>query len=115
MRRGLMKNSSQSLSKISRAFVPWKNLCWRKSWTPKKLRPKQTNLKQKQKYAKKAMQSFGQTKERMACDEAHEEPKKKKRKGGNDSTELLREKSEQELEVRKQELQVKEKGTRTFI
>ena len=57
----------------------------------------------------KTVESFGQTKARMAYDEAHEEPKKKKRRGGNDSIEFLREKSEQELEVRKQELQVKEK------
>jgi hypothetical protein len=53
----------------------------------------------------KAMESFGQTKAR----EGHEEPTKKKRRGGNDSIQFLREKSEKELEVRKQELKLKEK------
>ena len=53
----------------------------------------------------KAMKSFGQTKAR----EGQEEPAKKKRRGGNDSIQFLREKSEKELEVRKQELKLKEK------
>ena len=53
----------------------------------------------------KAMESFGQTKLR----EGQEEPSKKKRRGGNDSIQFLREKSEKELEVRKQELKLKEK------
>lgn len=53
----------------------------------------------------KAMESFGQTKAR----EGQEEPAKKKRRGGNDSIQFLREKSEKELEVRKQELKLKEK------
>lgn len=53
----------------------------------------------------KAMESFGQTKTR----EGQEEPAKKKRRGGNDSIQFLREKSEKELEVRKQELKLKEK------
>ena len=53
----------------------------------------------------KPMESFGQTKAR----EGHEEPAKKKRRGGNDSIQFLREKSEKELEVRKQELKLKEK------
>ena len=48
----------------------------------------------------KAMESFRQTKAR----EGQEEPAKKKRRGGNDSIQFLREKSEKELEVRKQEL-----------
>ena len=50
------------------------------------------------------MKSFGQTKAR----EGQEEPAKKNR-GGNDSIQFLREKSEKELEVRKQELKLKEK------
>lgn len=53
----------------------------------------------------KAMESFGQTKAR----EGQDEPAKKKRRGGNDSIQFLREKSEKELEVRKQELKLKEK------
>ena len=53
----------------------------------------------------KAMESFGQTKAR----EDQEEPAKKKRRGGNDSIQFLREKSKKELEVRKQELKLKEK------
>ncbi|XP_068700577.1 uncharacterized protein [Montipora foliosa] len=53
----------------------------------------------------KAMESFGQTKAR----EGQEEPAKKKRRGGNDSIQFLRGKSEKELEVRKQELKLKEK------
>ena len=53
----------------------------------------------------KAMESFGQTKSR----EGQEEPSKKKRRGGNGSIQFLREKSEKELEVRKQELKLKEK------
>ena len=39
------------------------------------------------------------------------EPQKKKRRGGNDSIEFLREKSQLELEVRKRELELKEKET----
>lgn len=58
---------------------------------------------------KKAMESLGQTKARTASDEALAEPKKKKRRGGNESIEFLKEKSEQELEVRKAELKFKEK------
>lgn len=58
---------------------------------------------------KKAMESFGETKARTASDEALAEPKKKKRRGGNESIEFLKEKSEQELEVRKAELKFKEK------
>ena len=57
----------------------------------------------------KAMESYGQTKTRLTSDETHAEPKKKKRRGGNDSIEFLREKSEQELEVRKKELELKER------
>lgn len=53
----------------------------------------------------KAMESLGQTKAR----EGQEEPTKKKRREGNDSIQCLREKSEKELEVRKQELKLKEK------
>lgn len=53
----------------------------------------------------KAMESFGQTEAR----EGQEKPAKEKRRGGNDSIQLLREKSEKELEVRKQELKLKEK------
>ena len=53
----------------------------------------------------KAMESFGQTKPR----EGQEEPAKKKRRGRNDSIQFLREKSEKELEVRKQGLKLKEK------
>ena len=57
----------------------------------------------------KAMESFRQTKAR----EVQEEPAKKKRRGGNHSIQFLREKSEKELEVRKQELKLKEqKGAR---
>ncbi|XP_068669872.1 uncharacterized protein PF3D7_1120000-like [Montipora foliosa] len=48
----------------------------------------------------KAIESVGQTKAR----EGQEEPAKKKRRGGNDSIQFLREKSEKELGVRKQEL-----------
>ena len=51
------------------------------------------------------MESFGQIKVR----EGQEEPVKKKRRGGNDSIQFLREKSERELKVRKQELKSKEK------
>lgn len=53
----------------------------------------------------KAMESFGQTEAR----EGQEKPAKEKRRGGNDSIQFLREKSEKELEVRKQELKLKEK------
>ena len=53
----------------------------------------------------KSMESFGQTKAR----EGQEEPAKEKRRGGNDSIQFLRQKSEKELEVRKQELKLKEK------
>ena len=53
----------------------------------------------------KAMECVGQTKAR----EGQEEPAKKKRRGGNDSIQFLREKSEKELEVRKQEPKLKEK------
>ncbi|PFX33888.1 hypothetical protein AWC38_SpisGene1218 [Stylophora pistillata] len=52
----------------------------------------------------KAMESFGQTKAR----EGEEEPAKVKRREGNDSIQFLRVKSEKELEVRKQELKLKE-------
>ena len=55
------------------------------------------------------MESFGETKARRAGDETLAEPKKKKRRGGNESIEFLKEKSEQELEVRKAELKFKEK------
>ena len=58
---------------------------------------------------KKAMESFSETKARTASDEALAEPKKKKRRGGNESIDFLKEKSEQELEVRKAELKFKEK------
>ena len=51
------------------------------------------------------------TKSRIAGDEAPMEPKKKKRRGGNDSIEFLGEKSQLELEVRKRELELKEKET----
>ena len=51
----------------------------------------------------KAIESFGQTKAR----EGQGEPSKKKRRGGNDSLQFLREKSEKELKVRKQELKLK--------
>ena len=51
------------------------------------------------------MESFGQTKAR----ESQEELAKKKRRGGNDSIQFLREKSEKELEGRKQERKLKEK------
>lgn len=61
------------------------------------------------------MESFVESKTRMASDEAQAEPKKKKRRGGNDSIEFLKEKSEQEFEVRKAKLQLKEKKTRAFI
>ena len=54
----------------------------------------------------KAMEIFGQTKAR----EGQEEPAEKKRRGGNDSIQFLREKLEKELEIRKQELKSKEKG-----
>ena len=60
---------------------------------------------------KKAMESYGQTKSRIAGDEAPMEPKKKKRRGGNDSIDFLREKSQLELEIRKRELELKEKET----
>ena len=53
----------------------------------------------------KAMESFGQTKAR----EGQEERAKKNRGGVNDSIHFLREKLEKELEVRKQELKLKEK------
>ena len=55
------------------------------------------------------MESFGQTNAR----EGQEEPANKTRRGGNDSIQFLREESEKELEVRKQEL--KGKGARAFI
>ena len=42
-------------------FVHWKNLYRRKSWTPSKLRPKQTNSKPK-KYAKKQWRASGKLK-----------------------------------------------------
>ena len=51
------------------------------------------------------------TKSRIAGDEAPMEPQKKKRRGSNDSTEFLGEKSQLELEVRKRELELKEKET----
>ena len=54
----------------------------------------------------KAMESFGQTKAR----EGQEERAKKNRRGVNDSIHLLREKLENELEVRKQELKEKEQA-----
>ena len=57
------------------------------------------------------MESYGQTKSRIAGDEAHMEPRKKKRRGGNDSIDFLREKSQLELEIRKRELELKEKET----
>ena len=57
------------------------------------------------------MESYGQTKSRIAGDEAPMEPKKKKRRGGNDSIEFLREKSQLELEARKSELEIKERET----
>ena len=60
----------------------------------------------------KEMESYGQTKTRLISDENHAETKKKKKKrrGGNDSIEFLREKSEEELYVRKkEEIELKEK------
>ena len=56
------------------------------------------------------MESYGQTKSRIAGDEAPMEPKKKKRRGGNDSIDFLREKSQLELEIRKRELELELKG-----
>ena len=58
---------------------------------------------------KKAMESFGETKATTASYVALVEPEKKKRRGGNESIEFLKEKSEQELQVRKAELKFKEK------
>ena len=55
------------------------------------------------------MESYAQTKTRLSSNETHAEPKKRKRRGGNDSIEFLQEKSKQELEVRKKELEQKEK------
>ena len=69
------------------------------------------NKHKAQEIRKKAMESYGQTKSRIAGDEAPMEPKKKKRRGGNDSIEFLGEKSQLELEVRKRELELKEKET----
>ena len=69
------------------------------------------NKHKAQEIRKKAMESYGQTKSRIARDEAPMEPKKKKRRGGNDSIEFLREKSQLELEIRKRELELKEKET----
>ena len=54
------------------------------------------------------MESYGQTKSTIAGDEAPEEPKKKKRTGGNDSIELRREKSQLQLPVKRRELDLKE-------
>ena len=51
------------------------------------------------------MESFGKTQAK----EGYKEPVKKNRRGGNNSIQLLREKSEKELEVRKQELKIKQK------
>ena len=83
----------------------WKNLYRGKSWTPSKLRTKQKNFSKAEEIRQKAVESFGQTKAR----EGQEEPAKKKRRGGNDSIQFLREKSKKELEVREQELKLKEK------
>ena len=69
------------------------------------------NKHKAQEIRKKAMESYGQTKSRIAGGEAPMEPKKKKRRGGNDSIEFLREKSQLVLEVRKKELELKEKET----
>ena len=60
----------------------WKSLCRQESWT----QSKQTQAK-----------------------EGYEEAVKKNRRGGNNSIQLLREKSEKELEVRKQELKIRQK------
>ena len=49
------------------------------------------------------MESYGQTKSRIAGDEAPMELKKKKRREGNDSIDFLREKSQLELEIRMRE------------
>ena len=51
------------------------------------------------------MKTFGQTQAK----EGYEEAVKKNRRGGNNSIQLLREKSEKELEVRKQELKIRPK------
>lgn len=65
----------------------------------------EANKRKAEEIRQKAMESFRQTKQR----EGQEEPAKKKRRGGNDSIQFLREKSEKELKVRKQELKLKEK------
>nr|XP_058972959.1 uncharacterized protein LOC131799266 [Pocillopora verrucosa] len=69
------------------------------------------NKHKAQEIRKKAMESYGQTKSRIVGDEAPMEPKEKKRRGGNDSIDFLREKSQLELEIRKRELELKEKET----
>ena len=51
------------------------------------------------------METFGQTQAK----EGYVEAVKKNRRGGNNSIQFLREKSEKELEVRKQELKIRQK------
>ena len=51
------------------------------------------------------METFGQTQAK----EGYKEAVKKNRRGANNSIQLLRERSEKELEVRKQELKIRQK------
>ena len=54
----------------------------------------------------KAMEKLSETQKRKAQD-ANDEPKKKSRKSGSDTIAYLREKHEQEMELRRQELDLK--------
>lgn len=55
------------------------------------------------------MESYGQIKLRIVGDEVFMEFKKKKRRGGNDFIDVFREKFQLEFEIRKRELEFKEK------
>ena len=77
------------MNNLSRTFVHWKNLD-----IDSKQAKAEANKLEAEKIHQKAMGSFRQTIAR----EGQEEPaKKKKRRGGNDCTQFVREKSEKEL------------------
>lgn len=56
---------------------------------------------------KKAMETFGETKKRLNEDEESGKSEKRKRRSGSDAVEYLREKSEKEMSLREEELELK--------